>query len=248
MIKLPKRTQKPRTLGITSLNDTKLTIKEVSGMLDDYSDFIDIAKLGVGVAYVMPRLKDKIKLYKDNGVKVYFGGTLFEKFYSQNKLSDYKKFLVDNGIDIVEISTGTIDIELKERIDIINDFKESFTVIAEVGSKDPNQLMPPSEWIEEINSLIDIGCEYVITEGRDSGTSGIYRPSGELRDGLIHDIIKNTNAEKLIFEAPSTKLQMYFINLLGANVNLGNIAPQDVLILEAQRQSLRSETFHNYKE
>jgi len=248
MLKLPKRTQKPRSLGITSLNDTKLRIKDVSNMLEDYSEFIDIAKLGVGVAYVMPRLTEKIKLYKDYGVKVYFGGTLFEKFYSQNKLSDYKKFLIDNEIDIVEISTGTIDIELKERIDIINDFKESFTIISEVGSKDSNKLMPPSKWIEEINSLIDVGCEYVITEGRDSGTSGIYRPSGELRDGLIHDIIKNTNAEKLIFEAPSTKLQMHFINLLGANVNLGNIDPQDVLILEAQRQSLRSETFHNDKE
>lgn len=243
MLNIPRRTEKPRKTGITAVNDTRLSSGELENILKDYHPFIDVAKLGVGVAYVIPNLKEKIRLYKEANVDVYFGGTLFEKFYYQNKLDEYLSFLKDNDIDIIEVSTGTIEIPIAERCELVAKLKSDFRVLSEVGSKDKETIMPPSTWISEINQLFQAGAEYVITEGRDSGTAGIYRPSGELRTGLVADIIKETDPDRLIFEAPATKLQMYFINAVGANVNLGNVNPLDLAILEAQRCGLRSETF-----
>jgi phosphosulfolactate synthase len=144
---------------------------------------------------------------------------------------------------MVEISMGTIDIELEERVNLVKEFSQDFEVLSEIGSKDGEAIMPPSVWINELNTLLDAGCKYVITEGRNSGTAGVYRPSGEIRTGLIADIITSVPAEKIIFEAPQPKAQMFFINQVGANVNLGNVNPNDLLLLEAQRCGLRSETF-----
>jgi phosphosulfolactate synthase len=245
MLNLPAREVKDRKFGITSINDTRTTIAELSHILLDYSNYIDIAKIGIGVAHILPRLKEKVKLYKEHNVDVYFGGTLFEKYYHQDKLIEYLRFLDKFDIGTIEISTGTIDIPLEDRLKLVQRLKANFRVICEVGSKDPDNIMPPSQWNEEIKELLNEGALFIITEGRDSGTSGIYRPSGELRSGLISDIIKNTDVNKIIFEAPSNKLQMHFINLVGANVNLGNINPNDVIVLETQRLGLRSETFFN---
>ncbi len=243
-LKLPKRTVKPRLSGITAVHDVRQNIGELKNILQDYSDYIDVAKLGVGSAYVTPRLKEKIALYKSYSIDVYFGGTLFEKFYYQNKLPEYKKYLKENDIKMLEVSMGTVDISLEERVALVQEFNEDFDVLSEIGSKDGEAIMPPSVWIKELNTLLEAGCKYVITEGRNSGTAGVYRPSGEIRTGLVADIISNVPAEKIIFEAPSPKSQMYFINQLGSNVNLGNVNPHDLLLLEAQRVGLRSETFY----
>ncbi|MBT6979986.1 MAG: phosphosulfolactate synthase [Flavobacteriales bacterium] len=243
MLDTPVRTVKPRKTGITAVNDTRLSTGELANVLEDYGIFLDVAKLGVGVAYILPNLDAKIELYRKHDILVYFGGTLFEKFYAQNKFNEYLDFLRKHKIDMLEISTGTVDISIDDRCRMVDDLKSEFTVLSEVGSKDKEKVMPPSEWIKEINMLFEVGAEYVITEGRDSGTAGIYRPSGELRTGLVADIISQTDPERLIFEAPATSLQMYFINEVGPNVNLGNVNPLDLALLEAQRQGLRSETF-----
>jgi phosphosulfolactate synthase len=243
MLELPNRETKKRRTGITAVNDTRLSTGELALILKDYSDFLDIAKLGVGVAYILPNLDEKIRLYQSHDVEVYFGGTLFEKFFHKGRLEEYLDYLRAHNISTLEISTGTIDIPIQQRCELVEQLKGEFNVLSEVGSKDKEKIMPPSDWISEINQLFKAGASYVITEGRDSGTAGIYRPSGELRTGLIADIIKETNVERLIFEAPATSLQMYFINTVGANVNLGNVNPLDLAILEAQRQGLRSETF-----
>jgi len=240
---LPKRTTKNRTYGLNSVHDVKLTTGELRNVLEDHSDYIDIAKLGVGTALVVPKLKEKISLYQENDIEVYFGGTLFEKFYFKNRLDDYKRFMEDYGINLVEVSTGTVDLELEERVKIINEFSSNFDVLSEVGTKDAEQIMPPSTWLKEIEELLSVGCRYVITEGRNSGTAGIYRKSGEIRTGLVQEIIDRVDEKKIIFEAPTAQSQMYFINQVGVNVNLGNVNPFDVLLLEAQRVGLRSETF-----
>ncbi len=244
MLDLPQRTQKPRKNGITAVHDVRLTTKQLEDILTEHGEFIDVAKLGVGAAYVTPNLKGKIELYKSIGAAVYFGGTLFEKFYYQKKLDAYKEYMRSYGIRVMEISTGTIDIPLETRIALIEECKGEFEVLAEVGTKDADAIMAPSKWLEEITSLLEAGASYVITEGRNSGTAGIYRPSGEVRTGLVADIISHTPVDRIIFEAPNSSSQMFFINQVGANVNLGNVNPNDVLLLEAQRQGLRSETFY----
>ena len=240
---LPNRCLKPRSSGITSIHDVGISLDQQRGILSDYSAFLDFAKIGIGCAYILPNLLQKISLYHDHEVKVCFGGTLFEKFYHQNRFEEYLAFCVENSVDAIEISCGTIDIPIDQRCKILSQIPESFLVLAEVGTKDADCIMSPSDWLNEIHSLLDAGAHYIITEGRDSGTAGLFRPSGEIRDGLLADIIKNFNLEKLIFEAPTARSQMHFINLIGANVNLGNISPFDIPLLEAQRCSLRSETF-----
>lgn len=242
-LQLPKRTEGIRNYGLTSVVDFGTPIGELQQILEDYHHIIDIAKLGIGSAYVTPNLKKKIKLYQDYGIRPYCGGTLFEKCYQQNKIDDYVTWLKDLQIEWIEVSNGTFDIPLHIRLQIISSLKNDFKVIAEVGSKDSSKEMPVSEWAREINTLLEAGCEYVITEGRDSGTAGIYDKSGTIRSDLIQELVNQIDCRKIIFEAPTPKHQMFFINEIGANVNLGNVKLSDVLILEAQRQGLRSETF-----
>jgi len=245
---LPHRTEKPRQYGLTAITDLGLTVPELRNVLETYAPFLDIAKFGIGSAYLTPRIDEKIALYREHGVIPYFGGTLFEKFYQQKKVTAYLKYLRAHKIEWIEISNGTIELPLEKRAKLIKEICGEFKVITEVGCKDAHFVMPPSQWIEELSTALESGSSYVITEGRDSATAGIFRESGEIREGLLSDILKSIDPKRTIFEAPTPKTQMFFINLIGANVNLGNVAAKDLLILESQRQSLRYETFFNKKE
>jgi phosphosulfolactate synthase len=241
---LPERTSGNRTYGLTSVIDFGTPIGELKNILSDYGYLIDIAKIGIGSAYVTPNLRKKIELYKEHKIKPYCGGTLFEKCFYQNKIPEYLTHLRDLGIEWIEISNGTLDIPLQERLQMISQIKRDFHVIAEVGSKDSYKEMAISEWKQEITFLLNAGCDYVITEGRDSGTSGIYEKCGTIKLNLIQELLKDIDSKKIIFEAPTPKHQMYFIKEIGPNVNLGNVKLQDVLVLETQRCGLRSETFY----
>lgn len=241
---LPHRTVGNRKYGLTSVIDLGTPIGELNHILSDYGHLIDIAKLGIGSAYVTPNVRKKIDLYKEHGVKPYCGGTLFEKCYYQNKIPEYITYLRELGVEWIEISNGTLDIPIDERLKLISRLKGDFHVIAEVGSKNADAALPISGWKKEIELLIEAGCDYVITEGRDSGTAGIYEKNGSIKSELIHEIRKDLEINRLIFEAPTPKHQMYFIKEIGPNVNLGNVKLNDVLVLEAQRCGLRSETFY----
>ena len=243
-LQLPKRTTRRRTFGLTSIIDLGTPVGQLEHFLEDYHMFIDIAKVGIGSAYITPNLQRKIDLYKEYGIKPYFGGTLFEKSYYQNKVPQYLECLDQYDIEWIEISNGTLNIPIIDRLKLINQIKNDFHVIAEVGSKDFEQVLTLDEWIDEIKLFLDAGCKYVITEGRDSGTSGIYEKNGEVKSNLIRSLVEEVDPNKIIFEAPTTQQQMYFINEIGTNVNLGNVKINDVLVLEAQRYGLRSETFY----
>jgi phosphosulfolactate synthase len=242
-LKLPDRTKKQRSFGITSIVDFGVATGELKHILTDYSDMIDIAKIGIGSAYVTANLKQKLALYKAYDVKPYCGGTLFEKFYLQNKFDDYLMYLKELGVQWIEISSGVLDIPIEERLQLVLKAESDFNVIAEVGSKDPEKQLPVGHWTEEMNTFLEAGCQYVITEGRSSGTSGIYNNNGEIRSEIILEVFQHVDPKKVIFEAPTAKNQAFFINQVGTNVNLGNVSPRDVLLLETQRLGLRSETF-----
>ncbi|MDM8567070.1 phosphosulfolactate synthase [Candidatus Halobeggiatoa sp. HSG11] len=244
LLQLPQRPKKQRKIGITSISDHGIPINLLQDYLNSYSCFIDIVKLGIGSALIEPQLKEKISIYKKNNVEVYFGGTLFEKYYLHNKILEYKNLLSECHVSSLEISSGIIDIPLKERISLVEQFRtDDFNVYAEVGKKDSTYDAAPSLWINEIKNFIEAGCCKVITEGRDFGTAGIYESQGSVRRGLIDEIVNKIDHKFIIFEAPTEKNQMYFINLLGSNVNLGNIEITKILILECQRLKLRYETF-----
>jgi len=240
---LPQRTQKPRRTGITEIMDIGTPTNLFKDYLSDFHHSIDFIKFGIGSALITPNLTEKIKLAKDFQIEVWFGGTLFEKFYSQNQLNAYIDFLHQNEINWVEVSSGTVDKTPDDILKCVEKLKEDFHVVAEVGSKDTTKIMSPSQWVSEIKNLLALNCDYVILEGRESATAGMYRQTGEIREGLIADIILQVDQGRLIFEAPTTASQYHFIRQFGANVNLGNIKLQDILKLESQRQALRNETF-----
>jgi phosphosulfolactate synthase len=243
---MPERTARPRTNGLTMIMDKGLGLDEVRNFLSTSLPYVDIVKLGFGTSYVTSNLKEKLAIYKEHNVPVYFGGTLFEAFIIRDQFQDYIDAIKEYGIDHVEVSDGSMDIDHKEKCKYISELAKHATVLSEVGSKDAAHIIPPYKWIELMRAELEAGSSYVISEAREAGNVGIYRGSGEVREGLVQEILTQIPSEKIIWEAPQKAQQLYFLELLGANVNLGNIAPHEVIALEAMRIGLRGDTFHLY--
>ncbi len=245
---IPPRTAKPRNHGLTMVMDKGLSIPETSHFLSVAAPHVDIVKLGFGTSFVTPNLKEKLAVYKEYDIPVYFGGTLFEAFLIRNQFDDYLQVLKDFEITYTEVSDGSIIIPHAEKCGYIEKLAKHCTVLSEVGSKDVTNIMPPYKWVELMRTELEAGSAYVIAEARESGTVGIYRDSGEVRQGLVQEILTQIPAEKIIWEAPKKEQQYYFLQLVGCNVNLGNLAPHEVIPLEAMRVGLRSETFQLFLE
>ena len=241
---IPDRNQKPRTSGITMIMDKGLSVNEAKNFVSVSLPHVDIVKLGFGTSFVTPNLEEKLKVYRDAGLPIYFGGTLFEAFLIRNQFEDYIAVCKEFGISYMEVSDGSIEIPHAEKCGYIEKLTQYGTVLSEVGSKDAAHIIPPYKWIELMRAELNAGATYVIAEAREAGNVGIYRGSGEVREGLVQEILTQIPGEKIIWEAPQIAQQLYFIELLGCNVNLGNIAPSEVLPLEAMRIGLRGDTFH----
>ena len=248
LTKIPQRTQKPRVDGITMVMDKGLSIREAEDFLSVGNPHTDIVKLGFGTSFVTPGLREKIKVYQNAQMPIYFGGTLFEAFLVRNQFDDYIAVCKDFGITHVEVSDGSISIPHAEKCGYIEKLTKHFTVLSEVGSKDAAHIIPPYKWIELMRAELEAGSSYVIAEAREAENVGIYRGSGEVREGLVQEILTQIPAEKIIWEAPQKAQQLYFLELIGCNVNLGNIAPHEIIPLEAMRIGLRGDTFYLYLE
>jgi phosphosulfolactate synthase len=243
---IPERTARPRTYGLTMVMDKGLSINEVHNFLDVAEPHVDIVKLGFGTSFVTPKLREKIEVYKQHNMPIYFGGTLFEAFLIRNQLDDYIALIKDYGIDYIEVSDGSITIPHAEKCGYIEKLTKHAKVLSEVGSKDAEHIIPPYKWIELMRAELEAGSDYVIAEAREAGNVGIYRGSGEVREGLVQEILTQIPGERILWEAPQKSQQLYFLELLGCNVNLGNIAPNEVIPLEAMRIGLRGDTFSLY--
>ncbi len=241
---IPERNPKPRQSGITMVMDKGLSIDEVHQFMSVASPHVDIVKLGFGTSFVTPNLRQKIEAYRSYDIPVYFGGTLFEAFLVRNQFDDYISVCKDYGIEYMEVSDGSINIPHTEKCGYIEKLTKHGTILSEVGSKDAAHIIPPYKWIELMKAELNAGSTYVIAEARESGNVGIYRGSGEVREGLVQEILTVIPEERIMWEAPQKPQQLYFIELLGANVNLGNIAPNEVIPLETMRLGLRGDTFH----
>lgn len=241
---IPDRTQKPRTHGLTMVMDKGMGHDDVKNFMAVAYPYVDIVKLGFGTAFVTNNLREKIDIYRSYDIPVYFGGTLFEAFVIRGQFNDYIEVIKDYNLNFVEVSDGSITIPHEEKCKYIEELSKHVTVLSEVGSKDATHIIPPYKWIELMKAELAAGSSYVIAEARESGNVGVYRGSGEVREGLVQEILTQKPYEKIIWEAPLKAQQVYFLELLGANVNLGNIAPAEVLPLEATRNGLRGDTFH----
>ncbi len=243
---IPERTKQPRANGITMVMDKGLSIQEVHNFMSIGQPHTDIVKLGFGTSFVTPNLKEKIAAYKEYNMPVYFGGTLFEAFVIRNSFERYIDVIKEFGVNYVEVSDGSITIPHSEKCGYIEKLAKHTTVLSEVGSKDAEHIIPPYQWIELMNAELSAGSDYVIAEAREAGNVGVYRGNGEVREGLVQEILTKVPAEKIIWEAPQKAQQLYFLQLCGVNVNLGNIAPSEIIALEAMRIGLRGDTFMFY--
>ena len=243
---LPERTKKPRQSGFTMAMDKGMSAREVEDFLSISADYVDIIKLGFGTSYVTPNLEKKLEIYREAGIPYYFGGTLFEAFVIRNQFDDYRRLLDRFHVEYAEVSDGSIEMQHDIKCEYIHKMSENFTVLSEVGSKDAEKIIPPYKWIRQMQAELDAGAWKVIGEAREGGNVGLFRSSGEVRSGLVEEILTKIPFEKIIWEAPQKTQQVWFIKLLGANVNLGNIAPNEVIPLETLRIGLRGDTFFDF--
>ena len=242
LLKLPRRTTKPRQSGITHVLDSGLSVAGVDGMLEVAGEYVDLVKLGWGTAVVTGNLEAKLARYKEAGIPVMFGGTLTELAIAQDRLDALVAWVHELGLEHIEISDGTINIDHDRKLELIGTLAKEFTVLSEVGSKDDTRIMAPYRWVEQIESELEAGAWKVIAEARESGRTGIFRHDGEVRMGLIDEILHAVSAERVLFEAPLKDQQVWFVRRVGVDVNLGNISPEETLSLETVRVGLRADT------
>lgn len=243
---LPERPNKPRNEGLTMVMDKGLSLNEAENMIALKSDLTDIVKLGFGTSILTKNIAEKIKLYQQSGMMVYTGGTLFEAFIVRNQFDDYCKLMDTLKLDMVEVSDGSMFIEHDKKCEYIQKLSSNYKVISEIGSKDESVTIKNSDWVKFMKKELDAGSWKVIAEAREGGNVGVFDKNGLVKNDLIKEITKQISVTEILWEAPQKQQQVWFINNFGANVNLGNISPNDIISLECLRLGLRGDTFNNY--
>lgn len=243
---LPDRTEKTREYGLTMVMDKGLSLRDTESLIESSGDYADLVKFGFGTSVFTTKLNDKIRLYKSANVRPYFGGTLFEAFAIRNLIDEYRRFLDKYGLDLAEVSDGSMYMPHEEKLAFIDELSQQVTVISEVGSKQRDVIIPEESWVKMMKDELDAGSWKVIGEARESGTIGIYNSDGSVNEHLIKNISEHVDPNDIIWETPSGKQQVYFIKLQGCNVNLGNIATNDIIPLECLRRGLRGDTFFDF--
>ena len=243
---LPERTTRPRTNGLTMVMDKGLSLRQADDLIETGGELVDLLKLGFGTSLVTPNVGAKVKRYQEAGFDVYCGGTLFEAFYVRNDVDGYLKFIDSLGITCLEVSDGSMVIPHDEKCELINKLSKNYKVLSEVGSKEEGILISPSKWIRMMSNELQAGSFKVIAEARESGNVGIYRPNGSAHVQLVKRILANVALEDILWEAPKKPQQVWFLRQFGANVNLGNIGPNDLIPLECLRLGLRGDTFFEH--
>ena len=243
---IPKRPAKPRSNGLTMIMDKGLSLNEAENMIVLKSELTDIVKLGFGTSLLTRYIDKKISLYREAGIDVYTGGTLFEAFIVRNQLDDFYRLMDKLKLEMVEVSDGCIQMEHEKKCELIHKLSKDFKVISEIGSKDESLTIEDDKWVSYMKKELEAGSWKVIAEAREGGNVGMFESDGEIKEQLIKKITKEIDESNILWEAPLKKQQVWFINELGANVNLGNISPNSIISLECLRLGLRGDTFDNY--
>jgi phosphosulfolactate synthase len=241
-LQLPDRTAKPRQTGVTHVLDKGTPPALIEESLASAGDYLDIVKIGWGIGYLDQALKERVTAYQQAGARVCLGGTLLEIAVAQDKLADLVRWASSKGIDALEVSNGLGWLTAQRKTELVRELAPDFLVLAEAGAKDAAVPVAAADWAREMTADLDAGAGWVVAEGRESGTVGLYDPHGSVRTGLVEDLARWVPVERVIFEAPTKAQQTWFIRRFGANVSLGNIPVDDVLSLETLRVGLRADT------
>lgn len=245
-LELPERDAKPRRRGLTHVLDKGAGVSGVEGLLDTAGEFVDLVKIGWGISYIDPRTKERIAAYQAAGAVVCAGGTLLEIATATGRLDAFRAWAASVGFDAVEVSNGLSALTAAAKTALVAALSQDFLVLAEAGSKDAGAPVSAGDWVAEMASDLEAGARWVIAEGRESGTVGLYEPDGSVREDLVDTVAHRIPVDRIIFEAPRKAQQVWFVNRFGAHVNLGNIALDEVLPLETLRLGLRADTAHRH--
>jgi phosphosulfolactate synthase len=241
-LNLPARSSKPRMVGLTHVLDKGASIPELEVLATRAGAGIDLWKLGWGTAYLEPDVPEKVAALAERGIRACVGGTLLEVAWGQGRADECLSWAAEAGFPCVEVSNGAIGMPLRDKRDLIETAAARFVVLSEVGSKDPRAEVSASAWADEAAGDLEAGATWVLAEGRESGTVGLYEPDGNVREALVEAVVERVRLPRLIFEAPRKDQQAWFINRFGAEVSLGNIPLVDAIGLEALRLGLRADT------
>lgn len=242
-LSLPSRTAKPRRSGITHVLDKGLPVSEVAGLLEVCGPVVDVWKLGWGTAYLDPGLEAKLAVLDQHGVLACAGGTLLEVAWQQDAVDGYLDWCAAAGFPCVEVSCGVAAMTRQDKQALVELAAERFIVLAEVGAKDPHVPVTADVWAREAAADLAAGATWIITEGRESGTVGLFEPDGTVRADVVEAVVRAVGVGTTVFEAPQKEQQAWLVRRFGADVNLANIAPADALGVEALRLGLRADTF-----
>ena len=240
-IQLPYRFSKPRESGLTVITDDGIPLSSVKSTLKSFANYIDKVKLFAGTAFLDSQIAERIELYRQFDIEPYFGGALFEKYYQQSNLDGYRTLLKKLQVEVVELMDIGINIPIERRLELISQFAADFRVIGKIGGKDSQTIVSPMTWVRQMKSYLEAGCEFVLAAGT-TGKAGLFRSNGEIRQGLVADIVASVPEQKLIFDAPNRYSQGYFVKLLGPNANLSHVDPRNLLTLESLRCGMLDET------
>lgn len=241
-LELPTRSTKPRAVGLTHVLDQGIGAAAAADLLATAGRHIDIWKVGWGTGYLDTALAAKLTQLRAHEVEACLGGTLLEIAWAQGVAADCLAWAEDVGFRYVEVSRGTVAMSLREKRELIGQAAGRFLVLAEVGAKAPGEPNPARHWPAECRSDLEAGANLLVTEGRQSGTVGTFDEAGRVRPEVVEAVVSAVGAERVIFEAPRSGQQAWFVRRFGAEVNLGNVAPADVLAVETLRLGLRSDT------
>jgi phosphosulfolactate synthase len=243
---LPERTVKPRETGLNMMMDKGMSNTRTEYIIDACGELIDFVKFGFGTSYFTKNLTVKMAMYREADIQCYLGGTLFEAFIVRGMFEDYRKLIDNLGLEVAEVSDGCIQIPQDEKLRYIETLSKDVRVLSEVGNKTTDHELSEKDWINKMRTELDAGSWRVIAEARESGTIGIYDAGGKAKTSMIDHISEEIGTENILWEAPQKAQQVWFINHFGANVNLGNIAPDEIIPLETLRSGLRGDTFFNW--
>ena len=243
---LPERPGKPRETGLTMMMDKGMSVREAESFIESSGEFTDLIKLAFGTGLFAKNIEAKITFYRQAGIRVHFGGTLFEAFVVRNQFDEFRRFLDRYGMNTVEVSDGSMTIPHDRKLEYIRILSQQATVLSEVGSKIQGVVITPDEWVNYMKSELEAGAWKVIAEARESGTIGIYHSDGSADRELITKLDSEIGHNNILWEAPNKNQQVWFIRLFGANVNLGNVATNEVVALESLRLGLRGDTFFDF--
>lgn len=240
---MPNRGVKPRLCGVTMVMDKGLYESQAEGLCRLAAPIVDFVKLGFGTSLFSGNLDEKLAIYRKYGVEVYPGGTLFEAFYIRGEVDKYENFLKRHNFTTIEISDGSIIMDHNAKCELINRLSQNYTVLSEVGSKVAGREISNHKWSEMMASELAAGSKFVIAEAREAGNVGIFDSKGAAREDMIEQIVSTVPFDRILWEAPAKSQQVWFVKRFGANVNLGNIAADEILSIETIRNGLRGDTF-----